>query len=198
MDEEDQGVMNESGYFAYTLKHIDFVPQKVSMNENYFESIDDLVQSVNERLQKPDAARWKLIALESLKVEANGDWMIDCEQSLVEESTRHVTILRLFYEECNFQDEDLWPMKDEIVAIEIEDFKPRHISGGSFFKRPQFEPFSRLVQRAAKWLTNQSTLRFMNAQTIDVRVKSCKFAIILGLKFTNNKLVQQSRRSSRE
>lgn len=177
MDEEDVGVMNESGHFAFTLKYLDFIPQKVNANENAFENIDTLVLNVNQRLQKADAARWKLIALESLKVEANGDWVIDCEESLVEESARHVTILRLFYEEFNFEDEEMWPMRNEIVAIEIEDFKPRHLSGGSFFKRPQFEPFSGLVQRAAKWLTSQATLHFMNAQTIDVKVKSRKLLL---------------------
>ena len=168
--------MNESGHFAMTLKHIDFVPQRLT--GNVFENIDDLLARVNERIAMPDAKKWNFISLQSFKVEANSDWnMKDPEVSLAEESSRHLIILRLFYEEFNYSDKEFWSSTNQVVTICIEDFKPRHLSGGSFFKRPQFEPFLSLVQRSSKWLTSQSGVQFLNAQSIDIKVKSCKFGI---------------------
>lgn len=173
-DEDEQEMINESGQFAITLKYLDFVPQR--QNGNAFESIDDLLARVNERLRQPDAAKWNMVTLQSLKIEANSDWnMGDVEVSLAEESSRHLIILRLYYEEYNYSDSGMWPTSaNKVAVIGFEDFKPRHLSGGSFFKRPQFEPFSSLVQRAGKWLTNQTGIHFMNAQSIDIKVKSCK------------------------
>ncbi|KAJ6224771.1 hypothetical protein RDWZM_003316 [Blomia tropicalis] len=171
-DEDEQEMINESGQFAITLKYLDFVPQR--QNGNAFESIDDLLARVNERLRQPDAAKWNMVTLQSLKIEANSDWnMGDVEVSLAEESSRHLIILRLYYEEYNYSDSGMWPTSaNKVAVIGFEDFKPRHLSGGSFFKRPQFEPFSSLVQRAGKWLTNQTGIHFMNAQSIDIKVKS--------------------------
>src|SRR5690606_5330746 len=130
---------------------------------------------INERLGAHDAKKWNLISIQSLKMEANSEWvMVDPEVSLAEESSRHLIILRMFYEEYNYADSNLWPGAHQITTVGIEDFKPRHLSGGSFFKRPQFEPFSSLVHRSAKWMTSQSGIQFLNAQTIDIKVKSCK------------------------
>lgn len=166
-------MINEIGLFAITLKYIDFQPHRIGGNA--FESIDDILGRINERLAQADARKWNLISLQSLKIEANSDWnLTDPEVSLAEESARHLIILRLYYEEFNYRDSELWPGSSSVATVGIEDFKPRHLSGGSFFKRPQFEPFSSLVQRSAKWLTGQTGVQFLNAQSIDVKVKSCK------------------------
>lgn len=176
--------MNSSGHFAITLKHIDFVPSRLSGST--FESVDEVLVRLNERINQPDARRWNMISLQSLKVEANSDWnLTDPEVSLAEESSRYIIVLRLFYEEFNYGgengeksgDKDTCQNEQSSVkaTIGIEDFKPRHLSGGSFFKRPQFEPFSALVQRSGKWLTSQSGVQFLNAQSIDIKVKSCKY-----------------------
>lgn len=167
--------MNEKGEYAITLKHIDLIPQKVGTSN--FETIDDLLAIINARLQEPIARQWNLISVESLKVEANSDWAIDSEKSLVEDSSRHLTILRLYYQEYNHANQDAWPMKDVTPVVQMIDFKPCHLGGGSFFKRPQFEPFASLVQRSARWLTSQCSVHFMNAQSIFVKVKSRKLRI---------------------
>ncbi|OTF74269.1 hypothetical protein BLA29_007087 [Euroglyphus maynei] len=56
--------------------------------------------------------------------------------------------------------------------IGIEDFKPELISAGSFFKRPVFEPFYSLTQRASRWLNSHCVDYFLNAQSIDIKIKS--------------------------
>lgn len=176
--------MNSTGHFAITLKHIDFLPGRLSGST--FESIDEVLVRLNERINRPDARRWNMVSLQSLKVEANSDWnLTDPEVSLAEESSRYIIVLRLFYEEFNYgdaagEDEKDLCQSDQSRAtvkatIGVEDFKPRHLSGGSFFKRPQFEPFSALVQRSGKWLTSQSGVQFLNAQSIDIKVKSCEY-----------------------
>lgn len=170
-DDDDIEPLNGNGYSSTNLKFIDFVPKRLSGNA--FETVDDLLSLVNVRIKQTDAVRWKLITLESLKVEARPDWSIDTEASLAEEAQRHLTILRLYYEECDI-DNVLMRNAKHALSIGVEDFKPRHLSGGSFFKRPQFEPFSSLVQRATNWLASQSAVCFLNAQSIDIKVKSCK------------------------
>lgn len=167
-DEEEEKISNNE---AATLKFIDFIPKRTG---NVFESVDDLLVSVNGRIQQPDAKRWKLITLESLKVESNTDWTIDTEASLAEESQRHLTILRLFFQVLDDSDEE-WGK----FTIGVEDFRPHHLSGGSFFKRPHFESFSSLVNRATKWLAGQQSVYFLNAQSIDIKVKSCKHGELL-------------------
>ena len=51
---------------------------------------------------------------------------------------------------------------------------PQQISGGGFFKRPKFEPFDEVVQRASQWLNDNTKVNFRNAQSIDIKMKSCK------------------------
>ena len=171
IDEENIELINECDQFVATLKHMDFIPQR--LNGNTFESIEKVLERINERLHQPDASKWNMISLQSLKMEANSDWNIaDCEDSLAEESSRHLIVLRLFYEELDLKDNE--PLLDHVATIGIEDFKPHLLSGGSFFKRPQFEPFSCLVHRAARWLTDQPNVHFMNVQSIDIKVKSRK------------------------
>ena len=57
---------------------------------------------------------------------------------------------------------------------EITDFVPQQISGGGFFKRPKFEPFDEVIQRASQWLNDNPKVNFRNAQSIDIKMKSCK------------------------
>ncbi|KAH7638481.1 hypothetical protein HUG17_2514 [Dermatophagoides farinae] len=157
------------------LKHLDFIPKR--LNENSFETIDQLLERVNGRLKQPDTLFWNIITLESLKIEANSEWFIDPEISLADESSRHLTILRLFYEQYKSGDDMNAIILEEnddypYTVIGIEDFKPELLSAGSFFKRPEFEPFCSLTQRASRWLNSQYVDYFLNAQSIDIKIKS--------------------------
>ena len=138
------------------------------------------MERINIRLKQPDTIFWNIITLESLKIEANSEWFIDPEISLVDESSRHLTILRLFYEEyTNTGDMNVTIFEENddytYTVIGIEDFKPELISAGSFFKRPKFERFCSLTQRASRWLNSHYVDYFLNAQSIDIKIKSGKF-----------------------
>ncbi|KAH9421132.1 hypothetical protein DERP_010071 [Dermatophagoides pteronyssinus] len=157
------------------IKYLDFIPKR--LNENSFETIDQLLERINIRLKQPDTIFWNIITLESLKIEANSEWFIDPEISLVDESSRHLTILRLFYEEyTNTGDMNVTIFEENddytYTVIGIEDFKPELISAGSFFKRPKFERFCSLTQRASRWLNSHYVDYFLNAQSIDIKIKS--------------------------
>jgi len=143
------------------LKYLDFEPFRKDGN---FENLDDVVSRINAKIRAQNFDGRRLITIESLNVEANGDWKIDTELSVAEESSRHVTIIRLFYEEGPCLEEE----------IGIADFTPHHLSGGSLFKRPHFEHFSSIIDRASQWLSDNPEINFLNAQSIDIKLKSRK------------------------
>jgi hypothetical protein len=143
------------------LKYLDFEPLRKDGN---FENLDDVVSRINAKIRATNFDGRRLITIESLNVEANGDWKIDSELSVAEESSRHVTIIRLFYEEGPCLEEE----------IGIADFTPHHLSGGSLFKRPHFEHFSSIIDRASQWLSDNPEINFLNAQSIDIKLKSRK------------------------
>lgn len=143
------------------LKYMDFEPLRKDGN---FENLDDVVARINAKIRAQNFDGRRLITIESLNVEANSDWKIDTELSVAEESSRHVTIIRLFYEEG--------PCLEEEVGI--ADFTPHHLSGGSLFKRPHFEHFSSIIDRASQWLSDNPEINFLNAQSIDIKLKSRK------------------------
>ena len=54
------------------------------------------------------------------------------------------------------------------------DFAPKMLSRGTFFKRPKFETFDKVIERGSQWLQENPHFRFRNAQSIDVKMKSRK------------------------
>ncbi|CAG2119113.1 unnamed protein product, partial [Medioppia subpectinata] len=79
----------------------------------------------------------KIITIESLSYDATNDWKIDPEVSLSSMSSKNMFILRIFYEIG-------LPSTQEIG---IQDFLPQMISRGTFFKRPRFETFDKVIER---------------------------------------------------
>jgi hypothetical protein len=127
-----------------------------------------VVSRINAKIRATTFDGRRLITIESLNVEANSDWKINSEQSVADESSRHVTIIRLFYEEGPCLEEE----------IGIADFTPHHLSGGSLFKRPHFEQFSSIIDRASQWLSDNPEINFLNAQSIDIKLKSRKLSLV--------------------
>ncbi|RWS10842.1 hypothetical protein B4U79_14840, partial [Dinothrombium tinctorium] len=119
-----------------------------------FENLDELIDRVNTTIIKNNGIEGRIITIETLQCEAGIDWKVDPEVSLSSLSTKNIYILRIFYEQG------------------IVDFVPRHISGGGFFRKPKFESLSEVMSRATKWLANNSTLNFKNAQSVDIKLKS--------------------------
>ncbi|CAG2161784.1 unnamed protein product [Oppiella nova] len=155
------------------LNYMDFEPLR---KEGNFENLDDVVARINAKIRAQGFDGRRLITIESLNVEANADWKIDPELSVVEESSRHVTIIRLFYEQGDCLEEE----------IGIADFTPHHLSGGSLFKRPHFEQFSSIIDRASQWLSDNPEINFLNAQSIDIKLKSRVLANIVSCHFATH------------
>ncbi|CAG2173560.1 unnamed protein product, partial [Oppiella nova] len=97
-----------------------------------------------------------------LSYDATNDWKIDTEISLSSMSNKNLFIMRIFYEIGT-------PSTQEIG---IQDFLPQLISRGTFFKRPKFEPFDKVIERGFQWLQENPQINFRNAQSIDIKMKS--------------------------
>ncbi|XP_054167314.1 uncharacterized protein LOC128964703 [Oppia nitens] len=104
----------------------------------------------------------KIITIECLSYDATNDWKIDTEVSLSSLSNKNVFIVRVFYEMG-------LPSNEEIGIV---DFAPQLISRGTFFKRPKYETFDKVIERAFGWLSENPDINFRNAQSIDIKMKS--------------------------
>lgn len=182
-------------HIFYTIQNCcrfrDLVPEykKTEGAESRFEDLDDLIGRINEEM-RTTGLDGRIITLESLSYEANSKhWKIDTECSLSCFSNKNVFILRIFYafgettyEKIGmsaftvFWSSDTWLQKvfGQRAHTGIQDFSPNLISRATFFKRPTFETFDKVIERASAWLQKQSTLQFINAQSIDIKMKSCK------------------------
>ena len=78
--------------------------------------------------------------------------------------SRCISLIRIFYTEAKSP-------PDKFPFIGVKDFVPRHISGGSLFKRPTFEPLSDVITRASEWLSEHPEADFRNAQCLEVKMK---------------------------
>lgn len=102
-----------------------------------------------------------IITIESLAYEATNDWNIDTDTSLSSLSNKNVFILRVFYQFGEVTHNE----------IGVADFRPTQTSKATFFKRPKFEKFDKVIERASSWLYQHPELRFVNAQSIDFKMK---------------------------
>lgn len=116
---------------------------------------------------RTDGLDGRIITIESLAYEASHDWKIDTETSLSYFSSKNMFIVRIFYE-CG-------PLTRDQIGI--QDFSPNLISKPTFFKRPTFETFDKVIERASQWFRHQPRFRFVNAQSIDIKMKSCKLMV---------------------
>ncbi|XP_054161102.1 uncharacterized protein LOC128959187 [Oppia nitens] len=149
------------------LKYKDFEPIR---KDGSFDNLDDVVNRINDQIRSKELTGSRLITIEALNVVANGEWRIDTELSVADESVRHVTIIRVFYESSVGGVGGDNGLFNEHIGI--ADFTPHHLSGGSLFKRPHFESFSSIIDRASQWLSDNPEINFLNAQSIDIKLKS--------------------------
>ncbi|RWS15785.1 hypothetical protein B4U79_02259 [Dinothrombium tinctorium] len=153
---------DESKPISQTLKYVDFIPQTDDDDDkSRFEKLDAVVDRANKSI-KDGRLDGKIITIETLNFPANAEWQIDPELTLHIFPTKCVSIIRIFYE------------KGEICKdlIGIEDFVPKRISGGGFFKKPEFQTVSDCIQRASEWLSDNPNYDFKNAQCLEVKMKS--------------------------
>lgn len=60
----------------------------------------------------------------------------------------------------------------KVIFLGIEDFFPNQITRATFFKKPTFETFDKVIERGFSWLQQNPLKRFINAQSIDIKMKS--------------------------
>lgn len=107
----------------------------------------------------------EIITIETLQCPAALDWTLeDSTKPQIFPPNRCVSIIRLFYAANIPQSAQL--------HVGIKDFVPSKLSGDSFFRRPEFEAFSSVVQRASDWLADNPEADFKNAQCLEMRMKS--------------------------
>lgn len=152
---------------AVVLNYIDIVPECNEENENSkFERLDDCLRKLNRLIRDGEIAG-RILNVETGSCEATVKWKIDTEISFTALTSKNVNFLRCFYVENERPDTN--------ERIRIQDFVPDHLSAAGFFKRPRFESFSLLVPKLTEWLVNNPECKFKGAQTLDIKLKSCKF-----------------------
>lgn len=150
------------------LKYADFTPRlDIEDDNNRFKKLDVVLDRVNREIQegRVDRKLGEIITIETLYYPvANSDWRIEETNSLSLFPSRCISIIRIFYEEAE-------KIVTNFPEIGIKDFVPKQISGGGFFKRPVFEPFSSLLSTASDWIACNSDIEFKNAQCLEVKMK---------------------------
>ena len=133
--------------------------------DSRFEELDEVIERFNAQIQTNGGIQGNILTIETVAYEANNDWKIDPQASLSSLSSKNILILRIFYLENNEQ--------KSIIQMGIEDFAPKQLSKATFFKRPSFETFDKVIVRASNWLQNNChSKQFINAQSIDIKMKS--------------------------
>lgn len=128
-----------------------------------FEDLDDVIKRFNKDIIDNNGFDGRIISIESAAYDANLEWEINTEQTLSMLSTKNIFILRIFYE---FSNEKI------LTKIGIEDFHPIQLTRPTFFRRPKYECFDQVIERGSSWLRQNPQKQFLNAQSIDVKMKS--------------------------
>ncbi|UXI20051.1 zinc finger protein 235-like [Sarcoptes scabiei] len=149
---------------AQKINYKDFFPYYKPNVSDQFEDLDDVIERINHSIEN-DGINGRIISIESIAFDANFGWEIDPQTTLSTISNKNVFIVRVFFEENSC----LTRQRDQIG---VEDFHPRQLSRATFFKCPRFESFDQVIQRASKWLRRNPRKLFLNAQSIDIKVKS--------------------------
>uniref|UniRef100_T1K1F9 Uncharacterized protein n=2 Tax=Tetranychus urticae TaxID=32264 RepID=T1K1F9_TETUR len=160
------------------LDYLDIIPENRGDGDSFcpkFENLNQCVERINKMVREKKI-NGTIITVESLNCEAEIDWKINPEQTLNFFTNKTVTILRIFYEKG--------PPSE--LEIGIKDFVPQNLSGGGFFKRPKFEPFSLVLTRSTKWLIENPDVTFRNAQSLDIKLKSLGPCDVTSMAYTEH------------
>ena len=81
-------------------------------------------------------------------------------------SDQIINVIRVFF------DTSIDVQQDDLIGF--ADFIPECISGGGFIKYPKFETQSKLIQKASKWMAQNPEIKFINSNSVDIKLKSSK------------------------
>ncbi|KAK8756468.1 hypothetical protein V5799_000827 [Amblyomma americanum] len=154
---------------AQQLGYANLIPQQTAppgmFSNPTFETLQELLERYNKHLAyQPAPGRVLAVETQEMKVPSYSDF--DPDRSFwTEHGGRNklfLFVIRVFYE--------LGPAACEEIGV--ADFVPVRQSAGGAFTMPTYEPFSNVIARAAQWCSQQSYVRFCNAQSLEVKLKS--------------------------
>ncbi|KAI1289768.1 hypothetical protein HDE_09260 [Halotydeus destructor] len=152
---------------AAVLKYVEFTPRPDDDDDSTrFKKLDLVLERINREIRegKSDLLLGDVITIETLYYPADSSWKTEAECKVHLFPSRCISLIRIFYFEAKTPPET-YPV------IGIKDFVPKHISGGSLFKKPTFEPLSDVISRASSWLSHHPDADFRNAQCLEVKMK---------------------------
>lgn len=145
------------------IQYRDFIPNSPPVVDDdgseKFARLEQLVQRVNTWCGTSSGPlACDVITLETLNVPVGAYWHVDGEATLRTFPSKYVAILRVFYHSPDVQRELRRALRICSLRFEVgvRDFLPRHVSGGGFFRKPQFELLSTCISRANDWIRRQS------------------------------------------
>ncbi|OQR74483.1 hypothetical protein BIW11_09036 [Tropilaelaps mercedesae] len=154
------------------IDYSDLIPQQTGHAGLFgmptFESLHQVLERYNfNSRSKPPPGRVITVETQEMKIPTYSSFDPDrtywCEHG--GRSKHYVFLVRVFFE--------LQPGGYGIPEeIGVADFVPQSLSSGGLFSTPQFEAFSSVVDRSSTWCSQQIALRFCNAQSIEIKLKS--------------------------
>ena len=155
------------------INYVDFLPNYENDDKNQrFRKLDQVIERINFEFQNGVHPKiGSIITIETLYHPVTTDWKIDSKNSLNNFPSRCVSIIRIFYSRKPPGVKFNSPLY-KLPMIGINDFVPKQMSSGGFFKSPVFENFSQVLTRATDWITQNPELEFKNAQCLEVKMKT--------------------------
>lgn len=154
---------------AQQLEYRNLIPQQTGHAGLFgmptFETLHELLERYNQQLMyQPAPGRVLAVETQEMKIPSYSNF--DPDRSYWSEyggRNRHfLFVVRVFYELGSIGCEE----------IGVADFVPQRQSTGGLFSFPRYEPFSNVIGRAAQWCSQQTSLRFCNAQSLEIKLKS--------------------------
>ena len=170
-----------------------------------FEKLDQVIDKLNLAISSDELNAENCMTIETLYFPVDCDFVINTklEHTLFTFPSSYVSILRVFYIEYKkIENESLTCKLRKLnysFKINIKDFIPKTLKKGTFFKRPEFEKLTNCIERASKWIEDESRLHqlkyqklmkeletgnskdflfdFKNAQCIEIKTKILKHNI---------------------
>lgn len=155
------------------INYVDFTPNIDTDDKSQrFRKLDQVIDRINFEFQAGVHPKiGSIITIETLYHPVTSDWKIDNKNTLKNFPSRCVSIIRIFYSKKPPGVKFNCPIY-KLPSIGIEDFVPKQLSSGGFFKSPVFENFSQVLTRATDWITSNPELEFKNAQCLEVKMKT--------------------------
>ncbi|XP_064487176.1 uncharacterized protein LOC135399270 [Ornithodoros turicata] len=151
------------------IEYCNLIPQQTGHTGLFgmptFETLHEVLERYNFQVRyQPAPGRVLAVETQEMKIPSYSNF--DPDRSYWSEHggrNRHfLFVIRVFFEVGTSGNEE----------IGAADFVPKCTSTGGLFSFPRYEPFSNVVARSSQWCSQQASLRFCNAQSLEIKLKS--------------------------